>query len=278
MAPALRRCALARNLARVTPLNTRLLFLALLRDLDIDVICDVGSMNGSDALAFRRRRPRARVIAIEPNPENLRSMRNDARLRSASIEVVAAAASNLDGIAPFFVLDANYLTDNARRGMSSLRSRDGVAYAGAAVNVKVLRLDSLLQENIAAQARIALWIDSEGQACEVLEGMRDIAAQVQLLHVEVESQACISSDQRLYPEANAMLEALGFEEIATDYPSTNPQFNAVYVRRGQSTRCTRQIERRLRWGRLRRRLIARLYATCPACARRLYALRTLVAR
>jgi hypothetical protein len=45
------------NLARVTPLNTRLLFLALLRDLDIDVICDVGSMNGSDALAFRRRRP-----------------------------------------------------------------------------------------------------------------------------------------------------------------------------------------------------------------------------
>ena len=262
----------------MTPLNTRLLFLALLRDLDIDVICDVGSMNGSDALAFRRRRPGARVIAIEPNPENLRSMRNDARLGSAGIEVVAAAASNLDGIAQFFVLDADYLTANARRGMSSLRNRDGPAYAGAAVDVKVLRLDSLLQGNIAAQARIALWIDSEGQACEVLEGMRDIAAQVQLLHVEVESQACISSDQRLYPEARAILEALGFEEIATDYPNTNPQFNAVYVRRGQSARCRRQIGRRVTWGRLRRRLIVGLYATCPACARRLYALRALVAR
>jgi FkbM family methyltransferase len=262
----------------VTPLNTRLLFLALLRDLDIDVICDVGSMNGSDALAFRRRRPRARVIAIEPNPKNLRSMRDDARLQGAGIEVVAAAVSNLDGIAPFFVLDADYLTANARRGMSSLRSRDDTAYASAAVDVKVLRLDSLLQGNLATQARMALWIDSEGQACEVLEGMRDIAAQVQLLHIEVESQACISSGQRLYPEARAMLEALAFEEIATDYPTTNPQFNAVYVRRGQSTRCMRQLERRVMWGQLRRRLIARLYATCPACARRLYALRALVAR
>jgi FkbM family methyltransferase len=48
----------------------------------------------------------ARVIAIEPNPENLRSMRNDARLGSAGIEVVAAAASNLDGLRRFFVLDA----------------------------------------------------------------------------------------------------------------------------------------------------------------------------
>jgi hypothetical protein len=108
--------------------------------------------------------------------------------------------------------------------------------------------------------------------------MRDIAAQVHLLHVEVESQACISSDQRLYPEARAMLEALGFEEIATDYPKTNPQFNAVYMRRGQSARCGRQLGRRLSWGRLRRRLITRLYATCPGCARRLYALRALIAR
>jgi hypothetical protein len=71
------------------------------------------------------------VIAIEPNPENLRSMRNDARLGSAGIEVVAAAASNLDGIAPFLRARRDYLTDNARRGMSSLRSRDGPAYAGA---------------------------------------------------------------------------------------------------------------------------------------------------
>ena len=182
-----------------------------------------------------RRRPRARVIAIEPNPENLRSMRNDARLRSAGIEVVAAAASNLDGIAPFFVLDADYLTANARRGMSSLRSRDGTAYAGAPVDVKVLRLDSLLQENIAAQARVALWIDSEGQACEVLEGMRDIAARVQLLHVEVESQACISSGQRLYPEARAMLEALDSRKLrlTTRIPirnSTRSTFGAARAR------------------------------------------------
>jgi hypothetical protein len=67
--------------------NTRQVFIALLRDLDIDLVCEVGSMNGEDALAFRARLPFARIMALEPNPENLRCMRADPRLATARIDV-----------------------------------------------------------------------------------------------------------------------------------------------------------------------------------------------
>ena len=86
------------------PVNTKELFLALLPDLGIDLVCEVGSMNGDDALAFRARLPQTRIIALEPNPSNLQRMRADPRLAAAGIEVVGAAASNADASAPFFVV------------------------------------------------------------------------------------------------------------------------------------------------------------------------------
>ena len=69
------------------PVNTKELFLALLPDLGIDLVCEVGSMNGDDALAFRARLPQTRIIALEPNPSNLQRMRADPRLAAAGIEV-----------------------------------------------------------------------------------------------------------------------------------------------------------------------------------------------
>jgi hypothetical protein len=101
-------------------LGTRHLFLRLLDTLSIDLVCDVGSMNGADALAFRRARPRARVVAFEPNPHNLEAMRADTRLPLACIELLPFAASDTDGVAPFHLVDADYRQSHHRRGMSSL--------------------------------------------------------------------------------------------------------------------------------------------------------------
>jgi len=258
--------------------NTRQVFLALLRDLDIDLVCEVGSMNGEDALAFRTRLPLARIIALEPNPENLRHMRADRRLAMAHIDIVGAAASHVDSHAPFFVVEADYASANARRGMSSLHQRDERAYPSTAVEVRTLRLDTLLAPALAAGARIALWIDVEGHACEVLEGLRGVAQHVVLLHVELESQPCIAPEQRLYPEARALLESWNLGEIAADQLHSHPQFNALFVRGGLEARLRRRVALRLRWARLRRGLIDALGRVCPQCRRRLGALHRHVVR
>ena len=251
------------------PVNTRQLFLALLRDLDIDLVCEVGSMNGEDALAFRTRLPGARIIALEPNPANLCAMRADPRLAQARIEIVGAAASDADSHAPFFVIEADYASANARRGMSSLHRRDSDAYPSTAVEVPTQRLDTLLAPVVAGGARLALWIDVEGHACEVLEGLHGIARHVMMLHVELESERCIAPTQRLYPEARALLEALRCREIAVDQPHSNPQFNALFLRSGLTPALQRRVALRLRWARLRHALIDALGRVCPQCRRRL---------
>jgi FkbM family methyltransferase len=257
----------------VTPVNTRRLFIALLRDLGIDTVCDVGSMNGEDALAFRRRLPRARILALEPNPANLRAMRVDPRIAAADIEVVAAAASDLNARAPFFLVEAEYHSSNEERGKSSLHRRDPGTYPTTAVEVDTVRLDTLLAPLLERGARLALWIDVEGHACEVLEGLRALAPRVTLLHIEVESQPCIAPGQRLYPEALALLTSWNFREIATDLPHSTPQFNALFVHDDLAAHEWRRVEARLFQGRLQRRLVHASQALCPACLRRMAAWR-----
>jgi FkbM family methyltransferase len=106
--------------------NTRRLFCRLLRSFDIATVCDVGSMDGNDALRFRRVLPSAAILALEPNPKNFALMAADDRLRDARIRVLPVAASDRGAEALFFVIDADYARgrDLARRGMSSLTRAD----------------------------------------------------------------------------------------------------------------------------------------------------------
>jgi hypothetical protein len=127
-------------------------------------------------------------------------------------------------------------------------------------------------------ARVALWIDTEGHACEVLEGLGGIAQHITMLHVELESEPCISSSQRLYPEARALLESMRFEELATDHAHSHPQFNALFIRRGLDARARQRVAARLSWAGLRQGLIDSLGQLCPGCHRRLAAIRSRVMR
>ena len=123
--------------------NTRRLFCRLLRTFDIATVCDVGSMDGDDALRFRRVLPSAAILALEPNPKNFALMAADDRLRDARIRVLPVAASDLRAEAPFFVIDADYARgrDLARRGMSSLHERSDWTRLSSVVQVPTARLD-----------------------------------------------------------------------------------------------------------------------------------------
>jgi FkbM family methyltransferase len=250
--------------------NTRLLFLDLLGALGIQRVCDVGSMDGSESLAFRARLPRAAILAFEPHPDNFARMSADRRLAAANIEISPQAICDREGLAPFYrVALADEATAQARRGMSSLLPRDAAVYATDCVEVSTTRLDHVLAGPAAAGDRIALWIDVEGKAWEALEGMRRVAPQVHLLHVELESVPCISPAQRLASDTRRLLDELGYDELAIDQPSGHAQFNAVYLRRGQSAAVARRVARALAFARGRQRVVAALREHCPRLTRHL---------
>ncbi len=232
-------------------LNTRRLFIRLLAEMGITAVCDVGSMNGDDALAFRAAMPQASVFAFEANPENLRQMQANAHLRKQNIQVVPLAATDYDGEGQFFVVKADYSTVNGERGQSSLHRRYGELEAPDGVVVRTTRLDSFLGGQRLADPRIALWTDVEGKAYEALRGAAGVLHHVQLVHVEVETEPCVALEQVLYPEIHALLHAARFIELGTDGQRGRNQFNAVFMRRDLSTPVALRVSKCVAAARLR---------------------------
>jgi len=258
--------------------STRRLFLKLLSTLDSGTICDVGSMDGADALSFRDAAPESTIYAFEPNPDNFRLMQANRSLQEANIQAVPIAVTNHNGEADFFTVEADYAERDARRGMSSLyRRSDGWSVTAAVLQVKTARLDTFLVDKCPPDARLALWIDTEGKAYEVLEGITGVAERVDLLHVEVETTPCIGSNQKLYPEVKALLHRLGFTELATDQALSQIQFNALFVRSSLPASVQLTVRAQLLRSRLRYLIVRTILRICPACVTRYKAIRSRVA-
>ena len=73
---------------------------------------------------------------------------------------------------------------------------------------------------------IALWIDAEGAAYEVLQGAAGVLDRVSLIHVAAETAPCIGATQKLHDDVAAMLAGLGFTETGDRQPHDSLQFNA----------------------------------------------------
>lgn len=249
-------------------ISTSRLFADLLRPLRIEVVCDIGSLNGADALRFRRALPAADIIAFEANPRNFQDMIATPALARAGIEILNCAAAEREGSAEFYVVPVADAGNLARRGMSSLYQRDAADQRGTPLRVTTRRVDQVLIERALAARNIALWIDAEGAAFEVLEGARGVLEYVRLVHVEAETTPCIGATQKLYPEVAAILEAQGFEQVATDSPVHLLQFNALFVRTGLPRAMRAAIWRHKWYQQLRRWVVRSLLAPLPAKARR----------
>jgi len=248
----------------------------LLRTLDIATVCDVGSMDGDDALRFRRVLPHATILALEPNPRNFALMAQDDRLASARIRVLPVAASDRRSAAAFFLIDADYAPgrDLARRGMSSLYERSDWTRLQSVVQVPTVRLDELLAAE-SATGPIALWIDTEGMAFEVIRGGSGLLQSTRLIHVEVETKPCIGAGQKLFADVEKALLDAGFVLLATDQHPDVLQFNALFISVEPSRAKMAEIVRQVHYERLRRRVTRTIVHFMPhrlrlALGRRLY--------
>jgi len=252
--------------------NTRHLFTLLLSALEIDTICDVGSLDGDDALRFRRARPGAAIYALEPHPGNYRRMSADPVLHRRGIRIAPLAAAEADGEADYFLVPADE-DQRARRGMSSLYERTGQYAPSAVVKVRTTRLDSFLAGERAlggeraSSMRLALWIDAEGKAHEVIAGCSGAADSLHLLHVEVETTPCIGRSQKLYPDVKSLLERLGFRQLAADQEGGATQFNAVFVRRDMPAAAQRRVRACILRTRARFLAFRLARGICPPCLR-----------
>src|SRR5579863_5575430 len=151
--------------------NTQRLFAELLQLMRIEVVADIGSMDGTDALRFRSAAaPAASIYAFEPNPGNLQRMQANPALRDSHIDIVPLALTNYDGDAEFYITPAGYYPGESWRGTSSLYKRVDQPQLLTTTRVQAARLDTFLAGKLAPPQRLALWIDVEGKAHEVLEG------------------------------------------------------------------------------------------------------------
>jgi len=203
-------------------LKTKYAYHALLWLLQPEVVLDVGSMDGSDSKRFRKLLARTDIIAFEGNPYNYRAMLEDREIGRKRIRVVNSLVSDTEGDRSFFVQRPLGGVGHYNRGTSSLTRRDEEGLTTEEVCLKAVRIDSFLARDYPMSSRVALWVDVEGAAYSVLEGMSGAKDRVKLMHVEVETSEVWSGQKveadvlRLAAEMDYIPLACGANAVQRD--------------------------------------------------------------
>lgn len=208
----------------------RTLFHSTLAYLKPDCVLDVGSRDGTDALTFRKILPHASITAFEANPALYAKMANDSTLRSNEIEVRNVAVADKVGTFTFRVHDPD-------RGIGSLRSPLGRPTYDE-YSVEACRIDEIIAAG--QYQKIALWVDTEGTAFEVLEGASGLMDQIVSVHVEVEFWQ-LWSNQKIESDTRNKLESAGLVHIGGKSYARAAQADQVYVRKDYLTALTPSI-------------------------------------
>lgn len=206
-------------------LKTKYAFHALLWLLKPQLVMDVGSMDGSDSRRFRRLLRQAELVAFEADPDNYSCMMRDERNESSRIRIVNKLASGNGGSHSFYVQE-----DKARpkcnRGIGSALQR--ADSGGREVTVEAVRLDDFIENEYAQASRVALWVDVEGFAFEVLSGIARTTDRIFLIHVELETKQ-VWGGQKLESEVIQLLAEKGYVPLARGLGEV--QRDVIFLRR-----------------------------------------------
>ncbi len=174
---------------------------------------DIGSMDGADSKRFRTLLSHAELVAFEANPDNYNLMNADDEIRNKKIRVVNQLVSANEGIQSFYIQRPDKTKNSFNRGTSSAIPRSEAGMLNQEVQVRSTRIDSFLKKEYSHANKVAMWVDVEGFAFEVLESMKDAADRIKLIHVEVETRECWPG-QRLESDVLQLLESMGYVLLA----------------------------------------------------------------
>ena len=168
-------------------LKTKYLFLNLLRIFKHGLILDVGSMDGSDSMRFRRMSALSKILAFEANPYNFAKMQANPHLAAMNIEVRNHLVSSKAEKGKFYISKgAVEGVNSGNMGTSSSIKPVNVADVAEEIEVATVRLDEVIAQEVASTVWVAMWIDVEGAAYEVLRSVGNAKQQIAFLHIEVE--------------------------------------------------------------------------------------------
>ena len=168
---------------------------------DEPVFVDVGANIGTTTVMALRRHGFASAVAIEPSPDNFRTLRlnlvaNDLESR---VNTIRAAVSDREGEVWF---------DVSRPSCGSYRIAP--EEADGAVAVDAVTLDGLVERGVIDPARVGmLWVDAVGSEPKVLTGASS------LLEAGVPAVVAVRRKMRLDPETRAAVTRI-FTQHYTD--------------------------------------------------------------
>ena len=194
-------------------LKTKYAFHSLLWLINPDLVLDIGSMDGADSMRFRSLLRKANLVAFEANPHNYANMCADERVGSCGIRVVNTLISGSIGARSFYIQRPTGSTPQTNRGTGSAIPRNEIGMENVELQIDSIRIDTFLETECPNAINIALWVDVEGFAFEVLESLENAADKISLIHVEAETKECWPG-QRLEPEVEQLLARMGFVMLA----------------------------------------------------------------
>lgn len=202
------------------------LFHELADEMELGALLECGAHEATASARFVGARPGRRAIALEANPYTFESM---TRLAAEDgVEVINVGVSNSPGSLVMRILQTDDKIGQTKGHSSFLAHRNDASKAFEEVRCPVTTVDRLIDDlNLATP--LALWIDVEGMAHEVLEGAdRTLAGLARIVFVEVETKP-LWEGQRLFAEVRASLAEHGLHPVARDAQFKNTQFNVVFA-------------------------------------------------
>lgn len=194
-------------------LKTKYAFHSLLWLINPDLVMDIGSMDGADSVRFHSLLKKTDLVAFEANPLNYANMCADKRVGLCGIRVVNKLISGTIGTQPFYIQRPAGTTPQTNRGTGSAIPRNEIGMENVEVQIDSVRIDTFLEAEFPNALNIALWVDVEGFAYEVLGSLEKAADRISLIHVEAETRECWPG-QQLEPEVVQLLTRMGFVMLA----------------------------------------------------------------
>jgi FkbM family methyltransferase len=140
---------------------------------EIKNIMEIGSLNGNDALFFKKTFPNANVFCIEGLPENYDTYLKDL----TEITPINIVIANYDGEIVFHKKNIN--------GLHGILNR-GDEYGSETITLKCKTMQTLCDEyNITTLDLVK--IDVEGATYQILESMENMLKTIKIMHIETES-------------------------------------------------------------------------------------------
>ena len=200
----------------------------LMGELGIATFIECGAHEAAMSRRFVRSGSGRRAFAIEANPYTFERM--TARAAKRGVVAICEGLGSEAGTARLWIPapDETHTRPTAPHSSFMLmQERANQHYV--TVDVPMTTLD-LVAERFEIQGEVAIWMDVEGVALDVIRGgARVFAEQAALVFLEVESEP-FWEGQPLVNDVEAELRAAGLAPIARDFERSY-QYNAIYARR-----------------------------------------------